>query len=216
MPVIRCYRDTTLKEVLPSPHEHMNTEDLESLVMRIQRGDTHEYATIVQTFQQPIFRYCYRMLDNKQDAEDAVQDIFIKAYQSLHQYRKAEHFSAWLYRIAYHYCLNLLRKHRTRRRLLTLLSSGSPATSTDQALENVLYKPILAEALARLSIQERNLLFLRVYEEKSFAEIGDILKVSPNALAKRMQKIQRKMQKLMETKEEYKWNETQSSVNTRT
>ena len=193
----------------------MATEDLENLVTRIQQGDTHEYATIVRTFQQPIFRYCYRMLDNKQDAEDAVQDIFIKAYRSLHQFKQADNFSAWLYRIAYHYCLNLLRKHRTRRRLLTLLSSGSPATSSEQALDNVLYKPILAEALARLSIQERNLLFLRVYEEKSFAEIGDILKVSPNALVKRMQRIQHKLQKLMESKEEFIWNETPSGINTR-
>ena len=68
----------------------MATEDLENLVTRIQQGDTHEYATIVRTFQQPIFRYCYRMLDNKQDAEDAVQDIFIKAYRSLHQFKQAD------------------------------------------------------------------------------------------------------------------------------
>ncbi len=193
----------------------MDSEELETLVGSIQQGNTNEYEAIVRIFQQPIFRYCYRMLNNRQDAEDAVQDILVKAYQSLHQYKRADRFSAWLYRIAYHHCLNLVRRRRIHHKVMTIVRPETTATSPEQKLDNALYKPSLEAALSRLSLEERNLLILRVFEEKTFAEIGTILKVSPNALVKRMKRIQQKVRKSMKSKEEIVWNEPELPMNTK-
>ncbi|PYY27916.1 RNA polymerase sigma factor [Paenibacillus illinoisensis] len=193
----------------------MNSEELEMLVARIQQGKTNEYEVIISIFQQPIFRYCYRLLENRQDAEDAVQDILVKAYQSLHQYKRADHFSAWLYRIAYHYCLNLLRRRHIHRKVISIISSQRVVTNSEEELDEVLYKPVLVASLSRLSLEERNLLILRVFEEKSFAEISSILKVSSNALVKRMKRIQKKVRKYMESEEGMIWTETEMSMNTK-
>lgn len=201
--------------MLASPQEYINSEEVETLISNIQQGNTNEYETIIKIFQQPIFRYCYRLLGNRQDAEDAVQDVLVKAYQSLYQYKKENHFSAWLYRIAYHHCLNLLRRRRIYLNVLKIISLESVVISYEQELDNILYKPLWAAALSRLSLEERNLLILRVFEDKTFAEIGTILKVNPNALVKRMKRIQQKIRKSMKLKEEFVWNETELPMNTK-
>ncbi len=73
------------------------TDELEIWIDAVRQGETEKYELIVRAFQQPIFRYCYRLFANRQDAEDAVQDILVKAFQSLDQYRSTGSFQAWLY-----------------------------------------------------------------------------------------------------------------------
>lgn len=101
--------------MLTTPQDSLDPKELEELIISIQKGNIERYAFIVRAFQTPIYRYCYRLLENKQDAEDAVQDVLVKGYQSIHQYKSQMHFSAWLYRIAYHHCLNLLRRRRLQK-----------------------------------------------------------------------------------------------------
>lgn len=200
---------------MASPQNSLDAKELETLVTTIQEGNTGQYALIVKAFQQPIYRYCYRLLANRQDAEDAVQDILVKAYQSLHQYKRSVHFSAWLYRIAYHHCLNLLRKRRVHKHVMRIIRPETVSASPEQELDNQLYKPSLVAALSGLSLDERNLLILRVFEEKTYAEISEILKISPNALTKRMNRIKQKVQKAMISEEEIIWNEQNLPMNTK-
>lgn len=201
--------------MLASPQDSLDIKELEVLVTTIQKGNTEQYALIVKEFQQPIFRYCYRLLANHQDAEDAVQDILVKGYQSLHQYMRSSHFTAWLYRIAYNHCLNLLRKRRVHDHVMRLIRPVTALVSIEVELDTRLYKPSLAVALSQLSLEERNMLILRVYEEKTYAEMSEILKISPNALAKRMNRIKQKVQKVMKSEEEIIWNEQKLPMNTK-
>jgi RNA polymerase sigma factor (sigma-70 family) len=189
--------------------------ELEELIVRIQKGDTEKYALIVKAFQQSIYRYCYRMLENTQDAEDAVQDILVKGYQSIHRYTPKVNFSAWLYRIAYNHCLNLLRRRRLHKQVMRIFRPEFIAASPEQELDARLYNPSLSVALSRLSLEERNMLILRVFEEKTYAEISDILGVSPNALTKRMNRIKLKVQEAMKSEEEITWDEPGSAMNTK-
>lgn len=200
---------------MTSAQDSLDPQELELLIITIQRGNSRQYSLIVKAFQQPIYRYCYRLLANKQDAEDAVQDILVKAYQSLHQYKRAEHFSAWLYRIAYHYCLNLLRKRRVHKQVMRIIRLETLSASPEQELDNRLYKPSLAAALSQLSLEERNMLILRVFEEQTFAEMSEILKIKPNALIKRMKRIKQKVQKAMKSEEEIDWREQRLPMNTK-
>lgn len=134
------------------------------IVQRIQQGEREEFAMIVQVFQQPIFRYCCRLLGNRQDAEDAVQDVLFKAYQSIGQYKPTASFSSWLYRIACNHCLNLLRRRRMQSRLMRIFKPETAAESPEQKVEESLYSEILQGALMKLSLEERNMLVLRVFE----------------------------------------------------
>ncbi|WP_379163479.1 RNA polymerase sigma factor [Paenibacillus sp. sgz5001063] len=210
-----CYRDIQLEEVLTTPDDVMDPRGLEQLIFRIQRGNSEQYALIVRAFQQPIYGYCCRLLGNRQDAEDAVQEILVKAYQAIHQYKPTVQFSAWLYRIAYNHCLNLLRRRRLHRQVMQIFRPETVVGSPEQELDDRLYKPSLAAALAKLSLEERNLLILRVFEEKSYAEMSEILKISPNALNKRMNRIKKKVKQVMEVEEEKLWDEPQSAMNTK-
>ncbi|WP_216827474.1 RNA polymerase sigma factor [Alkalihalobacterium elongatum] len=83
--------------------------------------ETNLYEEIIQRYQKQIFSYCYRFLRNKQDAEDATQDVFFKSYQNLHTYEYGSSFSAWLYKIAYHHCINKKRKSQMFSKLIHLL-----------------------------------------------------------------------------------------------
>jgi len=193
----------------------LHTDELEIWIDAVRQGETEKYELIVRAFQQPIFRYCYRLFANRQDAEDAVQDILVKAYQSLGQYRSTGSFQAWLYRIAYRHCLNVLRRRRIHRQVMRIFRPETVAASPEQELDDRLYHPSLAKALSELTPEERSLLVLRAFEEKSFAEIGAILQTSPNALVKRLQRIKKKVQKSMNIKEDMPWKDSKLPMNTK-
>lgn len=197
-----------------SQEHESETQHIEELIVSVQNGEQEKFALIVQNFQQSIFRYCYRLLGNRQDAEDALQDTFVKAYESIHRYKPAASFSSWLYRIAGNHCLNLLRRRRIHRLAMRFLRPGSDAAGAEQEFEERLYSYPLAEALSRLSPEDRNLLVLRVFEQRTFVEMSGILGISPNALHKRMEKIKSKVRETM-TKEGFSCSEPESELITK-
>lgn len=202
--------------MLATSQEHLHDkEQVEAVVAQVQQGNREIYAWIVGQFQQPLYRYCCRMLANRQDAEDAVQDILVKAYQSIGRYRQEVSFSAWLYRIAGNHCLNLLRRRRMQERILRLFRPETVSIGAEQQMEARIFSPGLGAALALLTPEERNLLVLRVFEELTFQEMGQILGSSPNALHKRMERIKRKVRNTMKTEEEISWNDPESIAGTK-
>lgn len=181
--------------------------------MRVKEGEADEYAYIVERFQQRMFTYCRLILNNDEDAEDAVQDIFVKAYRSINQFQANISFSAWLYRIAHNHCLNLIRKQRSYLRMLGLWKQKErteeqvmlPASSpTDLSFEL---------AWGALSPEERCLLILHAVEEKSVAEIAEILSVKPETVKKRLYRTKKKLKKQSENvKEESSCQELSKST----
>ncbi|NQX46756.1 RNA polymerase sigma factor [Paenibacillus tritici] len=190
-------------------------QQVEAIIIRVQQGERECYSRIVDVYQQPIYRYCCRMLGNKQDAEDAVQDVLVKAYQSIGRYKPTVSFSAWLYRIAGNHCLNLLRQQRRQGYFLRLFRPDTAVAGPEEELVERLYSPALEAALGRLSLEERNLLVLRVFEEQSFPEISAILNISSNALHKRMERIKRKVREIMQAEEGISWTGQESVMSTK-
>ena len=83
---------------------------IKEVVKQVQAGDTHAYTEIIRCFQKQIYLYCYYLLGNKEEAEDASQDVFIKGLENIRQFSYSVSFSAWLYKIAHHHCIDLLKK----------------------------------------------------------------------------------------------------------
>jgi RNA polymerase sigma-70 factor, ECF subfamily len=79
---------------------------------RALRGDQEAFSRLVETYQNPVFNLCYRMLGNANDAEDAAQETFLRAYNGVKRYDKQRSFSTWLLSIAAHYCIDQIRKRR--------------------------------------------------------------------------------------------------------
>ena len=79
-------------------------------LLQAKDGDVGAFTQIVETFQKPVYSLCYRMLGSAQDAEDAAQETFLRAYKSMHRYDQKRSFSTWLLSIAAHYCIDQIRK----------------------------------------------------------------------------------------------------------
>lgn len=176
---------------------------VEDAVRRVLNGDRQAFIIIVEAFQQPIFTYCWRMLNNRQEAEDAVQEVLVKAFQKLHTYRPDTSLQAWLYKMAYHHCLNILRRARLLQKLaLWPVADHELSSSAEEEAEKQIFSEPLEKALHNLSIEERNLIVLRIFEERTFAEIGRILNKTEDAVKKRYQRALAKMKKQMTESEE--------------
>jgi RNA polymerase sigma-70 factor (ECF subfamily) len=189
---------------------------MEERIALVQAGETHEYAYVVEAYQRQIYVYCCRLLGNEQEAEDAVQDILVKAYESIKQYKPTVNFSSWIYKIAYHYCLNVLRRRQLQLKVQWLFKLDTAAESPEQTFDKQAFSEPLATALSALSPEERSLLILRVFEEKTFAELGDISGKSPDAVKKKIGRIKEKVRKVMKKgEEEERWKEHSILLKTR-
>lgn len=167
-----------------------HTEHVESVVERVKAGDQQAYATIIRTYEKQIYMYCYYILKNREEAEDAVQDIFIKVYQAIGKYRQQVSFSAWLYKVAYYHCLDQIRKKSRWHRLISIQKEQQ------QHLDD--YYPSddereVDELLMNLNSEERNLVLLKAVEQYSFEEIGEIMDCKPATLRKKYERLRKKL-----------------------
>ncbi len=182
-------------------------EEIEYRIKRVQAGEIQDYAYIVKEYQRQIFVYCWRLLGSEQEAEEAVQDIFVNAFEKISRYKLTVGFSSWLYKVAYHHCLNLIRRKNLQRKFkLTLFTSTNMTSdSAAQVMERQLFSEPLSRALDQLNAEERNLLVLRVFEEKTFGEIADIMNKSEEAIKKKYGRTKTKLKTIMEPlKEDHK------------
>ena len=92
--------------------KYPNDPDQTMWLTMTKNGDRLAFNHIVEEYQQPIYNFCYRMLDNANEAEDAAQEVFTRAYFKLDSYAETHKFSTWLFSIASHYCIDRLRKRR--------------------------------------------------------------------------------------------------------
>ncbi|MNP24554.1 ECF RNA polymerase sigma factor SigW [compost metagenome] len=176
-------------------------DSIEEKIKRVQAGEVYLFSDIIKLYQQRIYLYCFRLLNNKEEAEDAVQDIFVKAYQNIGHFESQVSFNSWLYRVSYNHCLNQLRRKKFQNQLRKLLRQDVTTKSAEQMVENQLFSESVASALAKLSVEERNLLILRIFEDKSFAEIGEILGKSTVTVRKRYERTRCKLREVIERKE---------------
>jgi RNA polymerase sigma-70 factor (ECF subfamily) len=90
----------------------MAPDEEKILVERAQRGDHAAFGSLVQPWQQPLFRYIYRMVSLRQDAEDLLQDVLVRVLDGIRTYRGEARFKSWLFGIATHVCLDHLRARK--------------------------------------------------------------------------------------------------------
>ena len=166
----------------------MDRNEINELLDAIIQGAEDRYAEIMQSFQVPIFHYCYHILGNRFEAEDATQEVFIKAYRQIRKYNREMPFAAWLCKVAYHHCIDLIRKRKWIR-LLPFLDVAKPSQSNiEQHIENVYFSETVYLAMAALSVEERTLLLLRGVEKRTYDEISQIMNKNAASLRKKFER----------------------------
>ena len=159
---------------------------------RARSGDREAFRLLVDRHSRSVFRLAFRMTGNQQDAEDVVQETFLRAYRQLDKYQARASFATWLFRIAANYSLDLIRGRKRRQEhgymagsnggdidILEAVPSGNPAPDR-LALSGELQVRLDA-AMEELSAQERTAFVLRHFEGLSIGEIGLSLGTSANA-----------------------------------
>ncbi|MGE7021899.1 RNA polymerase sigma factor [Solibacillus cecembensis] len=165
---------------------------IKTIVEQVQSGDVHAYTEIIRSFQKQIYIYCYYLLGNKEEAEDAAQDIFIKGLENIRNFSYTVSFSAWLYKIAHHHCMDLLKKKIKSYKFWTSFKKERAHESHRQAYE---YDDFIHELLEKLNVDEKRILLLRSIEEYSFDEIASIMELKPTTVRKKYERLRKKLLK---------------------
>lgn len=172
-----------------SPGVQVNQMKIEEVINQILAGNREAYRSIIQAYERRMYTYCYYILRSHEEAEDAVQDIFVKVYQELRRYEKRVSFNAWLYKVAYHHCLDQIRKRKRWNKLLSLYKELQPKAFYNPNDEEPLQKLFMDD----LTAEESNLLILKVVEQYSFEEMGQIMDCNPATLRKKFERLRKKL-----------------------
>ena len=140
------------------------------LISRILAGESHVYADVVRTYQHMVYTVCHRIVHTAEDAEEATQDTFIKAYQNLRHFRGTSKFSTWLYSIAYRTAISHARKRNTDGEQIDP-AVHMPIAPNDASIEQVEIRSHLEKALASLDPEDASILSFYYLEELSVEEI---------------------------------------------
>jgi RNA polymerase sigma-70 factor, ECF subfamily len=165
-------------------------------INQAQEGDSEAFAILVELFQRPVFNLCYRMLGTAEDAEDAAQETFIRAYQSLRRYDQSRPFGTWLLSIAAHYCIDQLRRRRyptisLEDMALPDLPDASPGIENRLSLkEERRQVQALLEVLDPL---DRAAVIMYYWYDLPYEEICQVLNLTPGALKSRLHRARRSM-----------------------
>jgi RNA polymerase sigma-70 factor, ECF subfamily len=177
---------------------------------RARSGDNDAFRLLVEQHGRAIFRLAYRMTGNEEDAEDVVQETFLKAYRQIHRFDARSSFSTWLHRIAANCSLDLIRKRKTREHSRerardpdqdVLVSIPAATPGPERELYSRQISGCVNAALGELSSQERTAFVLRHFEGLSIEEIGLALGTGTNAtkhsIFRAVQKLRRSLEPLV-------------------
>lgn len=154
--------------------------DISALIAACLRGDQTGYARLYEQFAPGLYRLCYSLLLNREDAEDVAQESFVYAFKNLHRFdAELSAFKTWLYTIAICRCRNMYRRHRIPQiDLSQLLHHGLPAPKSETpeaALARTNAREAVERALASLSPRLREAVVLRYGHGMTFREIAEVM-----------------------------------------
>ena len=192
---------------LPMPAMSKADADAD-LVAGLQRGDEAAFEAVVRMHSGRLLSVARRFLGNNEDAQDAVQDSFIRAFKAIHTFEARAQLHTWLHRILVNTALMKLRERRRRptesieELLPTFSADGHQSVAahdwSDALLERKETAAIVREAIAMLPDQHREVLVLRDLEDRDTAETAAILGTSPNVVKVRLHRARQALRTLLD------------------
>lgn len=171
-----------------------------ALARRAQAGDQAAFATLVQRYSGAVFNQAYRMLNDAHEAEDAVQEVFLRAYRRLDTYDPERRFVTWLLSIGSNFCIDRLRRRRGA--WLTLddvafwLTSGEPGPEASALRDE--RRAAVQRALQRLPDTYRGVTVLRYWHDLSYLEIAEALGLTEATVKTRLHRARKLMAEALE------------------
>jgi RNA polymerase sigma-70 factor (ECF subfamily) len=176
----------------------MSQSHLEDLLEEAREGDRDAWGEVYRELGPVVLRLCRRILPTREDAEDAVAEIFMKAQLKLGHYDSGRPFKPWLYRVAANHCWDVLRSRRGRQHV----GDGEidVESQVPDPLETLLSRETHEDvrgALAKLDDRARLAMSLRYFAELRYEEIAEILGVTSSFVGVSLLRARRKMRHLL-------------------
>lgn len=163
-------------------------------IQQVLAGDKQAYAHFINKYKNQLYATILRMTKNPQDAQDLVQDAFIKVYRNLDKYDANGSFSSWLYRVAINHCMDEFRKKRYS---TVQVEIDEERVVNSEHPELVFLKKEKSRQLERLIAtlpeDERLIILLRYVNEISYEEIGEVMDVPLSTVRNKLHRAKKKM-----------------------
>lgn len=168
-----------------------SNKEIDILNKYFSTGDEEFLNKAIDIYGQNILKYCHNILCDYHEAEDIVQEVFIKAYKKRNKFKEGSNLSSWLYRIAYTTCIDTLRKRKISMFIYKDLKDDYEASNNPYMSDE------LKSALLKISPKERALIFSRILDEKDYSELEEIYNISSQTLRKRYERAKKKLANIL-------------------
>ena len=155
---------------------------------RVLSGDVAAYGTLVVRYRDRLGRYALHLLGNQADAEEALQDAFVRAYRSLHRCDDPARFGAWLFQILVNRCRTLGAQRARRERTLVQDEGALSSAGVDHPEDHAAWGEAIRWALEQLGPEHREAFLLKHVEELSYDEMAELTGVGISALKMRVKR----------------------------
>ena len=167
-------------------------------VRTVLAGDAEAFGTLVERYQQEYMRYAVRMLGTREDADDALQSAFVRAYRALASCRDPRRFGAWLYRIVVNECRSRATRRGRRERWFVRDEATLEQAPASSDAEAPALREEIQRALDRLPPEQREAFVLKYVEELSYEEMAEATGAGVSALKMRANRACRRLRDLLE------------------
>jgi RNA polymerase sigma factor (sigma-70 family) len=173
------------------------------IISRILKGEQSAFALLVERYQNYVFTLVLRFNENREDAEEIAQDVFVKAYRSLADFRGDSKFSTWLFTITRTTCISFLRKKKLDTLSLDNERTGLQVENRESGFNANLVEQksrhaMLNRAIAMLSPDDAQVLNLFYKGDQTLEEIGKIMRLDPNTVKVKLHRARQRLKEKME------------------
>lgn len=173
------------------------------IINRVLQGEQAQYAELVKRYQSFVFTIVLRYTPNREDAEEIAQDVFVKAYRSLADFRGESKFSTWLYTIVTTTCITFLRKkklpiHSLDNEYIFEVADNQNSAFRANQVEQKSKVQVINDAIKLLSVDDARIITLFYQAEQSLEEIGRIIGVDPNTAKVKLHRARQRLKEKME------------------
>lgn len=170
------------------------------VIARAQAGDEEAFSALVKLYTPYAYRTAYAYVHRREEAEDVVQEIFIKLFRSLPQLREVQAFPAWFKQLISRTCLDRLKKGD----VILLADTEIAGQSTPNVAEEADHRLLVREAIRKLNREQREVLLLREWQGYDYQEIAGLLGIPVGTVKSRLHTAREQLKKILSASGEYK------------
>jgi len=181
--------------------KYPNTTEQTEWITQTKAGNQTAFSQIVDKYQKPVYNICFHMLKNSEEAEDAAQEAFLRAFSKLDTYDESRQFSTWLFAIASHYCMDRWKKRRFQLVSwddLKNMLSDREASQPEKVMMNIEASQEVHDMLQNLRPDYRMVVILKYWHGMSYEEIAQTMDTTVSTIKSKLFRARKMMAKAAE------------------